>query len=316
MRVLVVGGGGLGAVVAGRLARIGNDVTLVVKPAQAAAFPSQAVQVTGIAEFTAPLRVASNPAGLGPFDSVIICVKGRDSSAALEPLRGLEVETVLSLQNGVKKDETLGEFFGRERVLGALAFVSGELQRPGLVLNTAAQGLYIGELDGSASARAERLAAAIRESGIPSESVPDIRKREWDKLTLYVCLALVGGATRLDTLTVISDLSLMRVCVRIAVETASVAAAEGVALDVTEDRYAETLEAWARPIREKGMLHYMSLVQDLMAGRPTELEAIAGDVIERARRHRVPVPTIEVLTDLVRGVEAAVVAARTAAGPG
>jgi len=305
MRVLVVGGGGLGAVVAGYLARSGNDVTLLVKPAQAAVFPSQAVQVTGIGEFTAPLRVVSGTAGLGAFDSLIVCVKGRDSAAALEPLRGLDVESVLSLQNGVKKDDTLAEIFGRERVLGALAFVSGELQRPGLVLHTAAQGLYVGELAGGTSDRAERIAAAIRDSGIPSASVPDIRKREWDKLTLYLCLALAGGMTRFDTLSVLSSPSLLRVCVRLAVETAAVAAAEGVQLDVTEERYAETLEDWARPIREKRMKHYMSLVQDLMAGRPTELEAIAGDVIERARRHHVAVPAIEVCTDVVRGIEAA-----------
>jgi len=315
MRILVVGGGGLGAVVAGYLARSGNDVTLLVKPAQAAAFPSQAVQVTGIGEFTAPLRVASATADLGAFDSLIVCVKGRDSAAALEPLRGLEVESVLSLQNGVKKDDTLAEIFGRERVLGALAFVSGELQRPGLVLHTAAQGLYVGELDGGTSDRAEQLAAAIRDSGIPSASVRDIRKREWDKLTLYLCLALVGGMTGFDTLSVLSSPSLLRVCIRLAVETAAVAAAEGVELDVTQERYAETLEQWARPIREKRMKHYMSLVQDLMAGRPTELEAIAGDVIDRARRHHVPVPAIEVCTDVVRGIEAAG-AARPSTGSG
>ena len=304
MQVLVLGGGGLGAVIAGRLAHAGNDVTLLVKAAQAAAFPSLAVQITGIVELTAPVRVISDTAGLGSFDSLIVCVKGRDSSAALEPLRRVQFGSVLSLQNGVKKDETLAEFFGRDRVLGALALVSGELQRPGLVLNTAAQGLFVGELDGGTSERAERLAAALRDAGIPSESVPDIRRREWDKLILYLSLALAGGMTRLDTMTVLSNPSLRAVALRLAVETAAVGVAEGVPLVTSPEQHAETLDAWARPIREKKMLHYMSMVQDLMAGRPTELDAIAGDIIERAHRHGVPVPAIELCTEVVRGLEA------------
>src|SRR5436305_12311414 len=123
MRVLIVGGGGLGSVVGGYLARAGHEVTLLVKPAHAVAFERAEIQVTGIAEFTAAVRVVENPAELGDQDVLMLCVKGRDTEAALAALTGLNVDAVLSLQNGVKKDETLIEHFGAERVLGALALV-------------------------------------------------------------------------------------------------------------------------------------------------------------------------------------------------
>jgi ketopantoate reductase len=70
-----------------------------------------------------------------------------------------------------------------------------------------------------------------------------------------------------------------------------------------DDAYLATLEAWARPIREKQMLHYMSMTQDLLAGRPTELESTAGDILERAGRSGVAVPALESLTRLLRGLD-------------
>jgi 2-dehydropantoate 2-reductase len=300
---MIVGGGALGSVVGGYLARDGHEVALWVKPAQAAAFERSEVQVTGIAEFTAPVSLLTEPGSLGRWDALIVCVKGRDTEAALAPLADLDVDTVLSLQNGVKKDETLIEVFGRERVLGALALVSGELKRPGLVLNTAAAFLHLGELDGSTSERSQRLAHAIHKAGIPAAGVPDIRKREWDKLVLYLSLALPSAATRIDTVSMVFDPDMLRACIRIAIEAAAVARAEGQELGVTDPDYASVLERFAGPIRDKGVVHYMSMTQDLMAGRPTELDVTAGDLLDRARRHGIAVPAIAICTDMVRGIE-------------
>jgi 2-dehydropantoate 2-reductase len=206
MRFLVVGGGGLGTVVAGYLARAGNRVSLFVKPAQAAAYSSEEVRITGIVDFTAPVQIVSSAEVLGRFDGLIVTVKGRDTEAALSPLRDVDTDFVLSLQNGVKKDEILAAIFGRSKVLGALALVSAELKGPGQALNTAAQGIYLGELDGSNSARLVELATALNAAGIPTFAVQDVVKREWDKLVLYLSLALVSAVTRLATLPFASQL--------------------------------------------------------------------------------------------------------------
>ena len=303
MRVLIVGGGALGTVMAGRLSRAGNDVTLFVKPAQAAALAGGQVEITGILECTVPVRITANADNLGHFDCLMLCVKGRDTEAALEPLRDVDVDAVLSLQNGVKKNETLAEIFGRERVLGAIASVSGEMKAPGRVLHTAAAVLDLGELDGHASPRCERIAAMVQEAGIPSSCVPDIGRREWQKLTLYMGIGLVSALTRVATVTMIFDPDLGPVCARVARETADVAAAEGYDLNLTEAGARQMLEGFAGPIRDRGVVHWLSLVQDLMAGRPTELEATAGDVLARARRHALAAPTIDACTNMLRAVE-------------
>src|SRR5581483_6902583 len=94
MHVVILGGGGLGTVLAGYLARTDADVTLFVKPAQAIALPGTAAQpsggaqmrevhIGGLAEFTAPVRVTADPSVLGAVDYLIVCVKARDTEAAL-----------------------------------------------------------------------------------------------------------------------------------------------------------------------------------------------------------------------------------------
>jgi 2-dehydropantoate 2-reductase len=303
MRFLIVGGGALGTVIAAYLGRAGHDITLLVKPHHQAAIGRDEVRVTGLLECSVPVRIVSDPAALGAFDVLMVTVKGRDTEAALEPLRGVEVEAVLSLQNGVLKDDMLADVFGRERVLGALALISAQLQAPGVAVNTALTALLIGELDGSASPRCAQLAAALEAAGIHSECVPDILKREWEKLALYLGLGLPGAVTRLDSVTLMSDPDLSRLCVQAAVEVAAVAVAEGLPVDTSEQKHRDVLEAYVAPIRAKGLTHYISMTQDLMAGRPTELEWTAGDVLARGARCGVAAPVTETCTSFIRGVE-------------
>jgi 2-dehydropantoate 2-reductase len=303
MRFLIVGGGALGTVIAAYLGRAGNDVTLFVKPEHKAAIGRDEVGITGLASFRAPARLVDDPAHLGAFDSLIVSVKGRDTEAALAPLRGQQVDTVLSVQNGVLKDDVLADFFGRERVLGALALISAQLERPGVAQNTALTGLYVGELDGRASPRCAELAAVFEASGLHFECVSDIGRREWEKLALYLGLGLPGAVTRLDSVTLMQDPDLSRLCVRVAAEVASVAVAEGFPVDATEAWHRRVLEDYVVPIRAKGLIHYISMTQDLMAGRPTELEWTAGDVVARAARRGVAVPVAETFAAVIRGIE-------------
>lgn len=327
MRILILGGGGLGTVLAGYLGRAGVDVTLFVKPAQHQAFARDEVRIGGLSEFTAPVRVASDPAALDAFDYLLVCVKGRDSEAALAPLGHVQVDAVLSLQNGVKKDELLVRIFGAARVLGAVSAVGGTLQRPGHALHTPSGATLVGERDGRTSERAERLAATLRASGLAAAAVPDIMRHEWHKLAAFLPGALVCSLTRLDVATTMLDPDLARVRARLAGEIGVVAAAEGhpiggmpvwvtsaadleggpagVALGSPEhDIVAEYAAVGAR-IRDQGVPLYPSMTTDILAGRPTELEDTAGDVLDRAARHGVPVAVLAICTQLLRGVERA-----------
>ena len=319
MRVLILGGGGLGTVYAGYLARAGVDVTLFVKPAHLAAFERPEVQITGLAEFVAPVRVASEPRALGAFEYLLVSVKGRDTESALAPLQRLDVETVLSVQNGVKKDETLARLFGRKRVLGAVSAVGGSLQRPGQALHSLALATLVGELDGRTSARGERLAEAIQAAGLPAACVPDIVTREWEKLAAFLRTAVVCSIVRTDIASALLDPDLVHLCARIVQEVARVAAAEGHPLGTSPDTLlgdpnqpeaamAAEFIRQGETIRSQGPPIYPSMAQDTIAGRPSELEDTAGDLLARAERHAVPVPSLAACVQLLRAKERSAVA--------
>lgn len=317
MRILILGGGGLGTVYAGYLARAGAEVTLLVKPAHAGRFEQQAVTIDGLVEFSAPVRVVSGADGLGRFDYLLLCVKGRDTETALASVRGLDVEAALSVQNGVRKDELLARAFGRERVLGAVSMVGATLHRPGHALHSLAMATYLGELDGGDSPRGERLASVLREAGLSAVCVPDIVTREWDKLALFLRTAPVAAITRLDIATILLDPDLVQLCVRIVKEVAAVAATEGHPLEslaegtIGDPRRSEAamIEAFhdnSRAFRAQGPPVYPSMAQDVIAGRPTEVEDTAGDVLLRAARHGIATPVLEICVRLVRALERAV----------
>lgn len=325
MRILILGGGGLGTLLAGFLARAGETVTLFVKPPQAVTLAGGALRIRGLQEFQTRVNVAVDPAALGAVDYLLVCVKGRDTDAAVAPLRGIPVGSVLSLQNGARKNERLAAVFGHERVLGGLTSVAGSLLSPGQALFTNPGMTIVGELDGSVSERAESLAAAVRASGLPAEAAAGVRTLEWYKLTVFLRTALVCALTRRDIASVAFDPDLAPLCVSIVREVARVAAAEGCALPwgaqglplalvphgaettgleaAPDDALLAGLRAMGQRLREQGLAMVPSLAQDVIAERPTELEETAGDVLERAHARAIPAPSLALCVRLLRGLE-------------
>ncbi len=326
MRVLILGGGGLGSVIAGYLGRAGHEVTLFVKPARAAQLAGDEVRISGLNAFSAPVRIATSAAGLGPFDYLAVCVKTRDSEAALTAVADVEVGCALSFQNGVRKDEALCRVFGRDRVLGAVSSIGGQLQRPGAAAHTMNGASQVGELDGGASPRCEAFAAAMNAAGLPAVCVPDIVSREWYKLAGFLRTSLICALTRLDVGAATEDPALRRLGAAVVREVAAVAEAEGYPLwelpptfpDLgggappqrtppghvwSEEELVAGVAQMGERQRAAGLVLYPSLAQDIIAGRPTELEDTAGDALARAARHGLSVPTLAQLVALLRGVE-------------
>jgi 2-dehydropantoate 2-reductase len=314
MRILIVGGGGLGTVFAGYLARSGVDVTVLVKPHHAAAIGELGVHITGLAEFAAPVGIVAAVDRFASFDYAIVAVKGRDTERALAGLQDVAFESVLSLQNGVRKDEILSRTFGQERVLGAVSMVGGTLLRPGHARHSLAMATYVGELDGSRSERAMRLADAIQAAGLPAAAVTDIVVREWDKLATFLRTALVCAIAGTDIATALLDPDLIDLCVAVVKEVALVAAAEGHPLgDVdgsligdpgrSASALAEAYRDLGAAMRRQGPPTIPSLAQDMIAGRPSEIEETAGDVLDRAARHGITTPILSTCVALLRAKE-------------
>ncbi|HEY7060592.1 MAG TPA: ketopantoate reductase family protein [Chloroflexota bacterium] len=316
MRVLVVGAGSLGTVVAGALAASGVEVVLYCRPGQVAPIRAEGLALTGVRDVRARAEATADAAELGSVDYLLLAVKTRDTAAALAAVRDVSVGAAASLQNGLAKDDALIAAFGRERVLGAATILGATATAPGRATWTMAGMSYFGELDGPPTPRVEALVAAFNAAGLPAEAVADVRAIEWSKLCQIVPAAALSALTRLPYYQVCKHPDLAALFVELTHECAAVAAAEGVAIGdyqgfnprtlVTLPRAeaADALVARGAAMEARGLTEMrISMLQDLLRGRPTEVEETLGYVVRKAAEEAVPVPLTRFAYGVVRGVE-------------
>ena len=193
-----MGSGGVGGLYGGRLAHAGCDVTFVARGAHLKAMREHGLLIESEAHgntLIKPVKVTDDPLSAGTPDLIIFAVKLWDTEAVarqLQPIVGPNT-AVLSLQNGVLKDDILGSIFGEKALMGGVAYVGTHIARPGVINQVGTlQRLVFGEYDGKKSTRSEALLAALLKAGIQAELSNDIRRTLWEKYTFLVGLS---GAT-------------------------------------------------------------------------------------------------------------------------
>src|SRR3984957_15509489 len=162
----ILGSGAIGSIIGAHLARAGCNVVMLARGSRARQIEQDGLRITGLAEFSQRVAVVTEPTALRAAEVLIVATKTQDSGLALAPLRGASIGTAFSIQNGIMKNELLADSFGREKVLGALADTSGELLPSGEIVFSRNVNVYVGELDGSNSGRAQEIAGAINASGV------------------------------------------------------------------------------------------------------------------------------------------------------
>jgi 2-dehydropantoate 2-reductase len=291
MRMAVYGTGGVGGYFGGRLAQAGADVHFIARGAHLRALREHGLRVRSVhGDFAVQVPATDDPAGIGPCDYVLFCVKAFDTDAAaarLGPLLGDE-GAVVSLQNGVDNEEKLVRAVGARHVLGGAAYIFARIAEPGVIVHTGGPtSIVVGELDGRASPRAQRLLATCQEAGFGAELSPDITTVLWAKLAFICAQAGMTAAVRLPIGEIRPVEPAWSAFQRLVAEVAAVAAADGhpVPADAQEQmlKIAQTLEPGS----------FSSLHDDLVAGRRMELEALHGYVVRRAAERGVPVPMSE-----------------------
>ena len=314
MKVVVLGAGALGSILAGHLARAGEDVTLIARGARASYLQHNGVTITGLVDFTIPCAVVTDPARLSHADVCVVTVKTYDMISALASMRHLAVSSVLSVQNGVLKNEQLATVFGREKVLGATAVLSGEVLPAGPVRFTLNQGISIGELPQGISERVTRLVGTLERAGIRAEATEQIQAAEWSKFVGWVGWTALAVLTRLETYKFLSDAATAVVGVRLMRETAALATQMGVPLEdnppfnvktiaaVSEQQAVKILQETGTVMGSRAPTHRMSGLQDLERGRRLEVEETLGYVVTKAGEQGVPVPTVETCYRLISGL--------------
>jgi len=176
MKVVILGAGALGSIIGGHLARAGEAVTLIARGQRAAYVRQHGITLTGLADFTIPVAVTTQPQAVREADVLVVAVKTYDTEAALASVSHLKVGSVLSIQNGVLKNEQLAHTFGWEKTLGAAVVLSGEVTPAGPVRFTLNEYFAVGELPQGTSARVQALVTALARTGIRTEAAAQIHR--------------------------------------------------------------------------------------------------------------------------------------------
>ncbi len=295
MRFAVVGAGAIGALVGATLARSGEDVTLIARGPHLRAIQERGVRIRGaIGDFEAKVPATDDPGSVGAVDVVLLTLKAHSltqMAPRLAPLIGPDT-AVVSAQNGipwwyfyrhggqwdgtqlesVDPGSVISKSIDPARVIGCIVYPSAIITEPGVVEHIEGTRFSLGEPDGSRSDRCRRIADAFIRAGFRSPIRSDIRHEMWVKLMGSIAFNPISALSRATLAEIVGCEETRALATEIMREAGAVAKRLGIDLGVT----AEQRLAGA----EKVGHHKTSMLQDVEARRPLELESIVGAIVE------------------------------------
>jgi len=299
LKIVMMGSGGVGGFFGGRLAKVGCDVSFVARGSHLQALRANGLTIENEAQgdiHVPKVEVTDDPASLGVADLVILSVKLWDTESAARAIRPIVGPRtgVLSLQNGVVKDDILRRVFDPAQVMGGVCYVATHIARPGVIEQVGTmQRIVVGEYDGRTSDRARELHEALSRSGVNAELSSDVRRAIWEKYVFLVGLSATTTTMR-STIGPIRDNPRTRAFLHdIMREVVAVGRAQGVALP--ED-YADQRLAFADtvPATMTSSMHH-----DLERGNRIEVEWLSGGVVQLGARSGVPTPCNRAVWDIL-----------------
>lgn len=312
MKIAVVGAGAVGGFLAATLARAGHDVTAVARGAHLEAIRRVGLKVVGpdgTEQITANVRAVQRIVDAGPQDVVMLTLKAHQIASVVHDLPALVAPSthIVAIQNGipwwyfqkhggpfdgrvvesVDPGGTLAAAIDADRVIGSVVYAATAVIAPGVIRHFVGNRFLLGELDGSETARIRRLAAVLVQAGLSAPVSRNIRADIWLKLWGNVAFNPISALTH-ATLADIAQFAPTRAfAVMLMAEAEAVAGKFGVEFPVSAERRI----AGAESVGD----HKTSMLQDIEAGRPIELEALLGAVIELGRLTQTPTPHIETI---------------------
>jgi 2-dehydropantoate 2-reductase len=312
MRIAILGGGGaMGGLFGGYLARAGNDVTLidVSRPAISAINrDGLSIEEKDGSVLVIKVPATDDPASVGAVDLIINFVKCYHTEAAVRaaaPMIGSDT-AVLSLQNGWGNAPRIASVVGEDRVLVGLTYHSGTLLGPGKVKHPGAGMTYVGELGGTSSERLAKVAATLNTAGIESTQSPRILDEVWKKLALNACTLPSSALLGFLSHELVAFDGTKKLMAAILGEVVAVAHAQGIALEYDERWAAIT------GLLEKAIGGKASMLQDVQANRQTEIEVINGAIVASGKRVGVPTPVNETMVSMIEAKQAHYLKAKAA----
>ncbi len=310
MKIAVLGGGGaMGGLFGGYLARAGEEVTLIdVSRASIDSINRDGLMIEEKDGSTSTIRVraSAKPDDVGPVDLIVNFVKCYNTEAAIAaatPMLGDDTP-ILTLQNGWGNADRIAAVAGKSRVMVGLTYHSGTLVAPGRVKHSGIGMTHVGEIDGSPSRRLEATVAAFRKAGIETAPSSRIIEEIWKKLALNVCTLPTAALLRFQAHELIQHEGTIALMEGLLAEVVAVAKGQGIDIDHAERWRAIT------GLLEKAVGARASMLQDVEATRQTEIDVVNGAIVTAGRRVSVPTPLNDAMVWMVKSLQGKYLAVR------
>ncbi|MEJ8561618.1 2-dehydropantoate 2-reductase [Yoonia sp. GPGPB17] len=315
MKICIFGAGAIGGYMGAKLAEAGADVSLVARGPHLAAMRENGLTLIEEGDSkTLPVTVSEDPADLGPQDYVIVTLKAHSVPPVvpkMQPLIG-ESTTIVSGVNGVPwwyfhqigtelegtrlasvdPGNAQWDGFGPDSVLGCVVYPAAEVIEPGVIKHIEGNRFSLGEPSGEKSERAMRLSKALSAAGLKAPVRPKIRDEIWVKLWGNLSFNPISALTHATLDVLCTEPGTREVARNMMLEAQTIAEKLGVKFPIDVDR---RIQGGA----DVGA-HRTSMLQDLDANRPMEIDALVGSVQELGRVTGTPTPTIDTVLALVQ----------------
>ncbi len=315
MKICIFGAGAIGGYMGAKLAMAGADVSLVARGPHLAAIQDKGLTLIeeGADPVTVRMRASADPAELGPQDYVIVTLKAHSVPAVVSAMQPLfdDQTTIVSGVNGVPwwyfhkiggplegtrlhsvdPGNVQWDGFGPDRVLGCVVYPAAEVSTPGTIRHIEGNRFSLGEPDGSKSDRATALSQALQAAGLKAPVRPRLRDEIWVKLWGNLSFNPISALTHATLDVLCTDPGTRDVARRMMLEAQAIAEALGASFPIDVERRIDGGAAVGA--------HRTSMLQDLDAGRPMEIDALVGSVQELGRITGLPTPTIDTVLALV-----------------
>jgi 2-dehydropantoate 2-reductase len=317
MKIAIIGAGAIGGYVGVKLALAGEDLTFIVRGANLRAIRSAGMKLImqdGSEHIAANVRATDSYDDAGIQDVVIVALKAHQLDAVADNIGKLvgPETAIVTMQNGipywyfhkhggalegrqVTSVDPTGELARKipvDQVLGCVVYPASELIAPGVVRHIEGDRFPLGELDGSSSERVNRVSAAMTNAGFKAPVLDNIRSEIWLKLWGNLTFNPISALSH-STLVDICQYPLTReLAVQMMQEAQAVANRLGIEFRVTLDKRIAGAEKVGK--------HKTSMLQDIEAGRGSEVDALVGAVVELGRLTDTPTPHIDTVYALVK----------------
>ena len=312
MKIAIVGAGAIGGFLGVKLALDGQDVTFIARGANLAAIRAHGMKLiseTGAEEVATSIKAVERAEDAGPQDAVLLTVKAHQVAALAPDLHHLcnDDTSIVTMQNGIPwwyfhnhggehegravkaadPDGSIARHINPARVIGSVVYPATNLVAPGVIQHIEGNRFSLGELDGSTTPRISALSETLTHAGFKAPVIRDVRSEIWLKLWGNLSFNPISALTH-ATLVDLCQFPLTReLCAKMMAEAETIAKKLGVSMRISIDRRIAGAE--------KVGAHKTSMLVDIEQGRPIEIDALMGAVIELGELTQTPTPHISAI---------------------